>query len=237
MIGPVLDAAPSRLDNHRGRTGLACRDGPRFRGIPALALDEDERAAAAGSHEGLEPFVVLGEYADVVPGGGADVVPPHLVRPVDGVDDRVEDRTRVGRPGQPVVAALYPFRPVGPGGQVADAELVDLVAVEVGRVGEQPPVRADLPDAERHVIPAAVRVVQQQVLIQQDLLLTPGQRAAAELLVVEVRQRPGEVVPPAELPAGRFLGRCQPGRQLRRQRVPQRCGMSGLLVVVRALVG
>jgi hypothetical protein len=57
MIGPIFGAAPSRLDNHRERTGLRTRDGPRLSGIAAFALDEDDSAAAAGPHEDLEPLV------------------------------------------------------------------------------------------------------------------------------------------------------------------------------------
>src|SRR5215472_2021211 len=237
VIRPVLHPRPPLPHGGRGRARVRRRDEQYLGRIAAFGLDEDERPAPGGAHGDLEPLVGLLEHKRVLGGAGADVVPPHLVRAVEPVGDGVEHRPRARRPGQRVVAAFHPLRQVGPGCQVTDAQLVDLVAVEVDRVGEQQPVRADLADAERHVARVAGGVVKQQVLIEQHLFrpLGAGQRAAAELLVVQAGEGPGEVVEPAAPPAGRFLGRRHAGGHLGKQRVAQRRGVGNLPVVVRPL--
>ena len=229
MVGAVLKARPSFFQNGQWFIGPVRREHERLGAVPGLGLDQHVRAAAGAPHGQVEPPVLLAEHQRVLAGPGAQHVPPDLVRPVLGVGDDVEQRTRVGRPGQPVVGALDPLRQVGSAGQVADAQLVELVPVEVDGVGQQPPVRADLPDAEPEI--AAAGRVQQQVLVQQHLAVP------AELLVLQARHGPGEVGVARPAPAHRLLGRDHPRRQFARQAGPQPARRFQPAVVVGAFGG
>ena len=240
VIGPVLHPLPPLPQNDRCRAGVRGGDDERLGGVTAFGFQQDVRAAAGRPHDDVEALVLLGEHQHVLGGIGADVVPPDLVRPVGGVGHDVEHRARVRRPGQPVVGPPDPLRQPGRGrgvsaaGQVPDPQLVDLVAVEVDRVGEQGAVGADLAHAELHVPAAALRVLQQQVLVEQHLrggALLRGRRArfsrrrvplahrvvgraAAELLVLKPGHGPGEVIEVPAPPARRFGGGRHPGGHL-----------------------
>ena len=104
-----------------------------------LGLGGDQQVAPgarAGDGE-EEALVVLLEDEHVVAGVGAELVPPHLVRPDGVVGPHVEDRAVVVRPGEAVVDVLDRVGEVVTGAQVAEAQRVALTAGEVGRVREQ----------------------------------------------------------------------------------------------------
>jgi hypothetical protein len=252
VIGPVLHPRLPFPQDDRCRAGVRGRDDERLGGVAVFGFQQDVRAAAGGPHDDVEALVLLGEHQHVPRGIGADVVPPHLVPPVGGVGHDVEQRARVRRPRQPVVGPFDPLRRgVRAAGQVPDPQLVDLVAVEVDRVGEQGAVGADLAHAELHVPAATLRVLQQQVLIEQHLglrILLAGRRArlpgrmvlgpaAAELLVVEPGHGPGEVDEVPAPPARRGGGRRHPGGHLPGQLPADGRVRGRLLVVVGAFGG
>src|SRR5262249_14724009 len=202
VIGAVFDAGPSFLHNGWWYPVVVRWNDKCLGTVPRGGFDQHVLPAAGRPYGELEALVVLTEDQDIVFRAGAQPVPPHLVRAVHGVGDGVVERPRASRPGQLVVGPVDAFRQVGAGGQVAHAKLVDLVAVEIGRVREQPPVRADLADPEGDVPGGAGRVVQQEILVEEDLGGRPG-GGPAELLGLAAGGGPGVVRVPAPAPAGR----------------------------------
>ena len=237
MVGVVLRARPSRLNNERRYAGVARRDQQGLGGVPGRRLDQQPRPAAGGPHGQLEPFVVLPVHQRVVLRRGTQFVPPHLVRPVRLVSDHVEQGPGIGRPGQAVIGAFDALSEIGAGGEVADAELVDLVAVEVDRVGQVAPVRADLAHPQLRVTAGGGRIGEEQVVVQQHLAGAVQAGGPAELLQLLAGHGRGEVPGPALAPPDRLLGGREPRRHLREQVLAQRAQRRGLLVVVGALGG
>ena len=86
--------------------------------------------------------------------GGPQHVPPHLVRPEGVVVHGVEEGRRVRRPGAAVVGVRDLVGEVGAGAEDRGSAGVDLVARQVDRVGQQPPVGARLDQTGRAVIRA-----------------------------------------------------------------------------------
>ncbi len=237
MVGVVLRARPSWLHNERRRPGVARRDQQGLGGIPGRRLDQQPRPAPGGPHGQLEPFVVLPVHERVLLRRGTQFVPPDLVRPVRLVGDHVEQGPGIGGPGQAVVGAFDALGEIGAGGEVADAELVDLVAVEVGRVGQVAPVRADLADPQLGVAAAGGRLGEQQVDVQQHLAGAVRPGGPAELLQLLAGHGLSEVPERALAPAGRLLRRGEPRGQLRVQLLAQSSQRRGLGVVPGALGG
>ena len=201
VIGPVFVAALSFLQDGRWPPGITGRQDKRLRGVPGGGLDEHVRPAASGPHGEVETLVLLAEHQGVPVRRGVQLVAPDLVRAVLGIGDDVEQRSRVGRPGQAVIGAVDTLGQVRAAGQIADPQLVGLVTVEVDRVGQQPPVRADLTDPEGDIAAGAGRIPEQEVLVQEHPGRGPAVTSPAELLEFAARDRPGEVGVAAAAPA------------------------------------
>jgi hypothetical protein len=234
MIGAVFNTCPSFQQYAWRLAGVVRRDDERLDAVPGSGFDQHVCPAAGGPHHQIEALVVLGEDEDIVLRFGAELMPPDLVGTVQGVGDDVEERPRAGRPGQLVVGALDALGQVGAAGQIAHPELVDLVAVEIDRVREQPPVGADLADPEGDVTTGAGGVVQQEVFVEE-YLRRAVRAGPAELLVLAARDRPGEIGVTAAAPADRLLRLGRPPDELSRQLFPQPAERFGLLVVVGPL--
>ena len=134
--------------------------------VAAAGEQHGVRTAAGGLDLQLEPPVLLLPDLRVVVLRRAEDVAPHRVRPVGLVQGRVEQSGAVGRPGQAVVRPGQDVGQVGAGAEVAHPQLVDLVAVVVDGVGQQPAVRARFPDAElEEVVPGREHVLVQDHLV------------------------------------------------------------------------
>ena len=167
MVCVVFGAPPSFFRHKWFGAGVPRRDHQGLGGVPGRRLDQQPYAAAGGPDGQLEPLVVLPVDQRVALRRGAGLMPPDLVRAARRVGDDVQQRPGVRGPGQPVVRALDALGQVGAGRQVPDPQLVHLAAGEVDRVGQVPPVRADLADTQLRVAAGAGRVLQQEVLVQQ----------------------------------------------------------------------
>ena len=169
VLRAVAGRRPSARRPTGGDSGESRVDQPGLAGVPALGQDQDRVAAAALPERQLEPLVRLDQHPHVVRDGGADPVPPHLVRPVGLVVHGVEEPRRVRAPGAAVVAARHHVGEVGAGAQVAEPQGEHLVAGGVDGVGEQVLVGADQGQAEVEV----AAVVGQRADVQQHLTESP----------------------------------------------------------------
>ena len=183
----------------------------------------------------LEAVVEVLEDQHVGVDGRPEDVAPDLERPVGVVVHHVEEGRRVGGPGTAVVGAGHDLVEVEPGAQVAEAEGVDLVALEVDRPREPPAVRADLDQALLGVRRAARVVhdlkVEQEVLGSVRLVGRPAQ----QLVVLQSRRGHPAVAPAALLPRRRLLDLGDPRGHLRRELGRRRAQVAHPRVVVVAL--
>ena len=156
VLGVVLDAATASARPTAGtEVGSRGVEHPHLAGVPVLRPDHHQLAAAGRVQHQLELLVRLLQHQLVGRGRRADPVPPDLVLPPHLVVDECR-RSTPSRPTTHRRARTAARRPqVRPGGQVAEAQLVDLVAVEVHRVGHQRRVRGDAPEPQLHVVGVA----------------------------------------------------------------------------------
>ena len=152
VLGVVLDPAPSSADGPRRRRRVVGVEDPDLAGVAALGQDHDEVAGAAGGDVDLELLVRVLHDQHVVGRRRAEPVPPDLVLAPQVVVHDVEEGRRVGRPGAQGCGAGDDVREITPGRQVAEAQLVDLVAVVVDAVREHRRVGRDRPDTEVDVV-------------------------------------------------------------------------------------
>ncbi len=110
-------------------------------------------------HLELELAVRLVQHQLVGGGGCPDPVPPDLVLPPQLVVDEVEEVRRVRRPRPAGRRPRHDVGQVPTRSQVAEPQLVDLVAVEVHRVRHQRRVRGDGPEPQFHVVGVAGELV------------------------------------------------------------------------------
>ncbi|HCB07757.1 MAG TPA: hypothetical protein DEQ43_26480 [Nocardioides bacterium] len=114
-------------------------------------MDDQQVAGARGLHLELELTVRLLEHQLVLGGGRAEPVPPYLVLAPQLVVDEVEEVRRVRGPRAARGRAGHDVGQLGAGAEMAKAQLIDLVAVEVDRVGEQLGVGGNRPHPEVHI--------------------------------------------------------------------------------------
>ncbi len=230
VVDPVLDPRAARLDQHRRRVGLLGGQQPHLRGVPAVQLNENQLTAAATPDRQPEAEVVLLDDEHVGVRRAAQPVPPQLVRPVGLVVHHVEEGGGVGAPRTAVVGAGELVNAINPGGQVAEAQGVDLVPRTVQGVGEQPPVRADLAHTEADEAPGRGAVVE----VEQGLGGTLARGAAEPLVLLSFRSQ-REVREGASAPARRALSRRGAPGHLGEELALQRPGSRRLDVVVSPL--
>ena len=176
VLGAVEDPGPSSADGGGRRLRGTRVDRPLLAGVAALAAQQHDLAAPGRADRQREPLIGLLEDEDVVVGRGADPVPPDLVGAVRRVVDGVEEVRRVRAPRPAVVAARHHLVEVGPGAQVAEPELVDLLAGAVRRPGQEVLVRTDQGHAEVEVVgPAGDRVdVEHHLGVAVDFVVSWG---------------------------------------------------------------
>ncbi len=168
VLGVVLDTRASSAHRPGWVQGPVRVEHPDLAGVPVLRPDHDQPAAAGRADIQLEALVRLVEHDHVLGVRRPDRVPPDLEGAVGLVVHRVEEVRRVGTPRAAVVAAGHRVGQVLAAVEVAEAELVDLVAGPVHRVGEQALVRADHRQTELEV----AGIVGQEVGIEQQLACT-----------------------------------------------------------------
>jgi hypothetical protein len=151
VLGEVLHPDPPTADRTGCGPWVPGVDDPHLGGVTARGPEQHHAARARRPDVQLEPLVGLAEHQHVIGHGRADGMPPHLVRPVRGVDDRVEEVARVGAPGTSVVGARHLVGQVRPARDVAEPQRVDLVTGPVHGVGQQPAVGADQGHAQLEV--------------------------------------------------------------------------------------
>ena len=172
VLGVVLHPAAAPADRQRRTLGLAGVQDPDLARVPVLRPDHHQLAGPGRVQHELELLVRLLQHQPVLGGGRAHPVPPDLVLPPHVVVHGVEEVRRVRRPGATDGRSRHDVGQVLTRGQVAEAQLVDLVTVEVHRVGEQRGVRGDRPLTQLHV----VRVPDKLVDVEQQLVLLLGAR-------------------------------------------------------------
>ncbi len=235
VLGVVAHPVAAAADGPGAAAHVVGVDDPALRRRVALAPQHDPVTAPGAAHLHLEPLVGLLDHEHVVGDRAADPVPPHLERPVRLVVHRVEEPRRVGAPGAAVVAARHELVEVGAGAQVAEPQLVDLVAVAVDRPGQQVLVRAD----DGHAQLEEVGPVGERGDVESDLgLAGPAVHGHPDQVgVLAPRRDAGGVREPPAPPPRRGLRGRDPrdhlGRQLRDQRAQVRAGR----VVERPLQG
>src|SRR5439155_18818158 len=130
-----------------GSGGVTGRDQPLLGGVAAGGGDDDPGPAAGRPDRDVEPLVGLVEHDGVATRIGSHDVAQYPAGAVDSVGYDVEEVRRVAPPGVPVGGTRDAFREVGASRRITEAELVQLVAGQVDRVGDEPPVGAGLADA------------------------------------------------------------------------------------------
>src|SRR4029450_783917 len=135
----------------------------------------------------------------------AERVPVDLVRPPRGIRHPKEEGTRVHSPHAALVDPGDHIRKIIATRQISEAQLVDLVAGTVDRVGEQPTVRADRTYAELYVRRGTRDLV--QIEEHLNVVLFCSHRTAAELAELPIGAAAAEVEVIALAPRGRALRR------------------------------
>ncbi len=147
--------------------------------------DHQVPVGAAAAHADPEATVGLVEHQLVVGLVGADPVPPHLVGAPGVVDGRVVEVAAVGAPRDATEHARDHVGEEVAGGEVLDPHGVPLVAVGVGRVGEEPVVEAHRRGTHGEELVSLGELVE----VQQELLA--GQRRLVRRGVLgRLRRRP-----------------------------------------------
>src|SRR5690606_11724737 len=101
----ILDTLPSGRDDPELAGGVVGGQQAVLRGVLAAQGDDDVLVVAGGAHAHPVALVVLLVDEDVLVGGGADLVPPHLEGAPRLVHADVEQVCRVRGPGGPVADA------------------------------------------------------------------------------------------------------------------------------------
>ena len=143
VLGVVLHARAPPTHGARRVERTVGVDHPDLAGVPALRGEHEQTATPGRPDVELEPLVRLVEHQHVLVVRRPERVPPHLERPVGLVVHRVEEVRRVRAPGAAVVGAGHHVGQILAGLEVAEPQLVDLVARPIHRVGQQPFVRTD----------------------------------------------------------------------------------------------
>ena len=211
MVDRVLDARATGFDQHRLAIGLVAPQVTALAGHLARRGEDDEALALGQLDAELEAFVVLLEDQHVSRGRRAEHVAPHLVWAHGLVRPDVEERPAVRRPGRTVVNAVEDVLEVSPTREVTKAQLVELVAGDVHRVGEDVLVRASFNEPELEIFVALGELVDIQLNLFRGVHGIP---APAEDLVIEALNR-SDVVPPALEEGGRgYVGLLDSGHDL-----------------------
>ena len=197
---PELPGRVVRVEHRVLRGGLGLRD------------PQQEAVAAGAAEPGPEPLVGLVVHDHVVGHGGAQHVPPDLVRAPRVVGGGVEQRAAPPVPGAAAEGVGHLVGQHLAGAQVLDPEQVALVADHVGAEREQPAVGADRDPAEGEELVALGQLVgvdQHLLAGDRDVglegrrgpVVGPGHRAAAAGAVLLVLVG-AAVVPPVADPVG-----------------------------------
>ena len=256
VVEGVLQSLPSRAEDLEAGVGVPGVEEAVLRGDLGPGGDDDEPVAAAAAHAHEEPAVLLVVDELVVRLGGAERVPPDLVRAPRVVDGRVVEMPARRVPRGAADGADDLVGTVLAGGDVEDPDRVPLVADDIGGVGEQGAVGADARAAEREelvTLGEGVHVEQQLLTGQRGLVgrgvlgglrrrpvVGVGDRdpaAGAVLLPLE-----GAAVVPVAAVAGRHgqVGLAGPRLDLVEDRLAQVCQVRGLrlrVLVLRLEVG
>ena len=207
VVDRILDTLATGLYEDRLAGRVVAAEVPTFARELARAREDDVALALRQLDAELETLVILLEDEHVAADGRAQLVPPDLVRAHRLVRADIEECLAVGRPGRAVIDVVEDVWKVPPGRQVAEAHLVELVAGEVDRVGEDVLVLAVLDVTELEV----VVTLGQLVAVELDLLggfhraLPP-----AVDVVVEALHRSGVVPVALEVGRRRSVGLLDP---------------------------
>ena len=203
-IAPVIDAVLDALDaiahTGRGRQRICCGYQPCLTGLLAGRLDDDPFAAAAQIDAQVEPLVAFFVDQHIVALLAADGMAPHLIGPHLVVGHHVEQLRCVGRPCSPTPrrGAAEHVVQICAGCQIADAQRVQLAAIDIAAPRGERMVGADLEQTQREEL----GVERFDVLVQQHEFGGGLQRGASTVDRVVQALFGSSGVPPAVLAYG-----------------------------------